>query len=91
MEIKPIRISNEAELQREIESMKTIFGVVDEWEQRVDNLKKLQQMAQMGLHQSFPNFINYLKDLQDSLSAQVIIYRLTRATLYYTNKQYIDW
>ncbi len=73
MEIKPIRISNEAELQREIESMKTIFGVVDEWEQRVDNLKKLQQMAQMGLHQSFPNFINYLKDLQDSLSAQVKI------------------
>jgi len=25
----------------------------------------------MGLHQSFPNFINYLKDLQDALSAQV--------------------
>jgi hypothetical protein len=71
MEIKPIRISTEAELQKELEAMKNIFGVVDEWEQRVDNLKKLQQMAQMGLHLSFPNFINYLKDLQDALAAQV--------------------
>ena len=71
MEIKPIRISNDADLQREIEAMKNVFCIVDEWEQRVDNLKKLQQMAQMGLHQSFPNFINYLKDLQDALSAQV--------------------
>jgi hypothetical protein len=71
MEIKPIRISTEAELQKELEAMKNIFGVVDEWEQRVDNLKKLQQMAQMGLHLSFPNFINYLKDLQDALAAQI--------------------
>lgn len=71
MEIKPIRISTDAELQKELEAMKNIFGVVDEWEQRVDNLKKLQQLAQMGIHTSFPNFINYLKDLQDALAAQV--------------------